>query len=235
MIKLLSSLGASSASIARDKRSLPVLLARSATSLFRLVAFLSSDKVRMPVKNIGPLIRSSRCVELLDAVCPVFFSPDESELQYNSLNILPRPPKDSKLEEKRNEIYGKMKKTADILRYEIGVSSLSKVVQSYPSILLLDPMTQIFPVTDFLYNELGISEDGVPQVIQSYPSILKTDIKQMRQTVQYLLELEVSDDLIGKIFRAFPAILTFDKETQIIPVVNFLREIGVVNIGRFIA
>jgi len=41
------------------------------TALFCLVAFLSSDSIRMPVKNIGTLLRRTKSLPSIDAVCPV--------------------------------------------------------------------------------------------------------------------------------------------------------------------
>lgn len=227
-------LGASSKSLARDKRYLPVLLSRAPAAFFQLVSFLACDAIRMPIKKIGPFLRNPASFDLLDAVCPAPTSSDTSELQNSSWDILPQPPKGIMVREVIEQTYKKMRENADALRLELGVTDLKKLILAYPGVLLLDPSTQIFPMTDFLYSELGISDIGVPQIIESYPGLLKADIKKMRETVGYLLELEVEEDSIAKIFRAFPAILTLDKETQMIPVVNFLRDIGVVNIGRFI-
>ena len=56
----------------------------------------------------------------------------------------------------------------------------------------------------------------------------------MRETAAYLTELEVAPDAQAKLFRAFPEILSINKESEMEPVVEFLQEIGVFNIGRFV-
>merc|ERR1740136_228070 len=71
VINILSSLHVSPGSLARDKASLPKLLSCSPAALFRLIAFLSGDAVRMPVDKIGPFIRRSECSSLLDRVAPL--------------------------------------------------------------------------------------------------------------------------------------------------------------------
>lgn len=232
MIELLTSLGTSTKSLARDKRFLPELLSRSPSSVFRLVTFLASSVVRLPIKNVGPLIRNPNCLELLNAVCHV---PTPSEtFESTALDILPQPPQGIIIRKEAEETYKNMKETADALRHELGIQNVGKMVVSYPGVLLLDPATQIYPVADFLYNEIGLSEVGVPQVLETFPSILKADVQQMRDVFRYLIELEVSEHDIPKIFRSFPSLLTLDIEKDMSPVVLFLREIGVVNIGRFI-
>jgi len=55
--------------------------------------------------------------------------------------------------------------------------------------------------------------------------------------VQYLVvSLEVPIESLRKIIRAFPSVITLDLETNMIPVVEFLRDsCGVINIGRFVS
>jgi len=71
VVTIMTKLGVSESSLARDKNSLPVLLSRSPAGLFRLVAFLSSAAVRMPLEQIGPLLRRRVGRELMDALLPV--------------------------------------------------------------------------------------------------------------------------------------------------------------------
>ena len=120
------------------------------------------------------------------------------------------------------------------IRDKNDVGNMGKLLIAYPCVLLLNPLEHIFPITDFLYNNLGISGEDVLKVLQSYPGLLKEDIDKMRETVAYLTELEVAPDEQANICRAFPAILSINKESEMKPVVEFLREIGVVNIGRFV-
>ena len=71
VVTIMTKLGVSPSSLARDKASLPVLLSRSPAGLFRLVAFLSSTAIRMPLEQIGPLLRRKVGRELMDALLPV--------------------------------------------------------------------------------------------------------------------------------------------------------------------
>eukprot|EP00535_Pseudo-nitzschia_heimii_P002544 CAMPEP_0197177252 /NCGR_PEP_ID=MMETSP1423-20130617/2928_1 /TAXON_ID=476441 /ORGANISM="Pseudo-nitzschia heimii, Strain UNC1101" /LENGTH=955 /DNA_ID=CAMNT_0042626775 /DNA_START=269 /DNA_END=3136 /DNA_ORIENTATION=+ len=71
VVTIMTKLGVSEKSLARDKSSLPVLLSRSPAGLFRLVAFLSSAAIRMPLEQIGPLLRRRVGRDLMDALLPV--------------------------------------------------------------------------------------------------------------------------------------------------------------------
>jgi hypothetical protein len=132
-----------------------------------------------------------------------------------------------------DETYQKMVSTAIFLVEEVGISDLGKIILSYPSALLLDKDTQIRPSLDFL-TTIGIDLDEIPRIIESFPSLLASNVTNMEIVTQYLTSLEVSPDVLGSIVRAFPSILTLSVEEKMIPVVAFLRQIGVTNIGRFV-
>jgi hypothetical protein len=131
-------------------------------------------------------------------------------------------------------IFDDMWETAGLLRTEVGMTDLPKVLAAHPSVLLLNSTTDILPVTNYLRAELGIWYDDVPRVLESFPTLLGVDVNDMRRVVDYLLEIEVSSEDLAKIFRAFPSLLTLDVETRMKPVVAFLSDIGVKNIGRFV-
>jgi hypothetical protein len=135
---------------------------------------------------------------------------------------------------KVNDVYRRMQKTAWALRQEIGTKDLSKVVAAYPAVLLLDAETQILPTASYLMEDLGIWEDDLPKVLQLYPALLGMDTAQMDRVATYLKSLGIPDESLASIFRAFPSLLTMDVETQMVPVVNFLLEIGIANVGRFV-
>eukprot|EP00957_Ditylum_brightwellii_P007134 541758-Ditylum_brightwellii.AAC.1 len=65
-----------------------------------------------------------------------------------------------------------MEKTVQMLQHEIGVKDFGKVILAYPSVLLLDALTQIKPVTNFLCNDIGIWEEDMPWGLQTYPKLL---------------------------------------------------------------
>jgi hypothetical protein len=245
MVVILSTLGVSAKALSRDKAALADTLLRSPSAIFRLVSFLASDAIRMPVRQIGPLLRRRHCRELLDAVAPIPLAGDvvvEKEAPDAAAAAMD-PQVASVLSggeslhrrERIEETYRCMSQTAWILRHEIGTSDLGKVIAAYPSVLLLDAEKTILPNADYLMNELGIWKDDLAKVLQLYPILLGADLDKMRQVVEYLLYLEVPRESLASIFRSFPALLTLDVEKDMEPVVDFLRSIGISNLGRFIS
>jgi mTERF len=240
VIILLSTLGVSRRSLARDKNALPILLSRSPAQLFRLVAFLASDAVRMPLTNIGPLLRRAECAPLLNAIAPIpqlqkqdNMDMDDSAAATILINSAQKTEQNNQREQ-INDTYRQMSATAWTLRHEIGTEDLGKVIAAYPSVLLLDVETQILPSASYLMNELGIWQDDLPRVLQLYPALLGMDIEEMKRVSSYLISLEVAEKNLGSIFRAFPSLLTLDVEKDMKPVIEFLRKIGISNVGRFV-
>jgi len=243
VVKLMSSLGVSTSSLARDKKALPVILSRSPASLFRLVAFLSSDAVRMPLDKIGPLLRRAECVDILNAVAPIpqqglNLTLGSTVVDGNSINsksvlsILGRSSGDRR--EQIDSIYAVMASTAIFLRQEVGINDLDRIISAYPNVLLLDGPTQVIPICVFLVDKIGIWQEDMPRVLETFPAILGGDLSKMEEIAAYLLSLEVAEESLSSIIRAFPSTLFLDIQTHIGPVVDFLRKIGVENIGRFI-
>ena len=243
VVRLLCRLGVSSSSLTRVAvhcpHALQVLLSRPPAAVFRLVAFLSSDDVRMPLDQIGPLLRRAECQDLLDAVAPPvsrLSSAASSTTTSSSSNSGYDAVVAAQIRrEFVNNHYRNMSRTAWILRHEIGTVDLSKVIAAYPSVLLLDAAKQILPTAHYLMEELGICSGDLPRVLQLYPILLRTDVEQMRQIAAYLTSLEVDPENFGSIFRSFPNLLTLDIEHDMEPVVDFLRdEVGIANVGRFL-
>mmetsp|Transcript_7330 Transcript_7330/g.20375 ORF Transcript_7330/g.20375 Transcript_7330/m.20375 type:complete len:809 (+) Transcript_7330:79-2505(+) len=259
IVALFHRMGVSHNALARDKAALSVTLLRSPSAIFRLVAFLSSDAIRMPVGKIGPLLRRPLARKLLDAVAPI---PQQSlsSISSSSTNSTygeeaptsdaPREALESDLDpwivsalwgkqcqirrDQTNAIYKQMTKTAWTLRNEIGTADLSKVVCAYPSVLILDAETHILPHAEYLMENLGICEGDLPRVLQLYPRLLALPSQQMGAVANYIESLGVERESLSSMFRAFPALLTLDIEDDMKPVVAFLHSIGVVDIGRFL-
>ena len=258
IIQLLINLGVSTNSLSRDKNSLPILLSRQPNDIFRLVAFLSSDAVRMPLTKIGPLLRRSEGQDFLNTIAPSRaniigqrrmveplkqkYSSQNMFTLYNGLlrgtNSKSTSPTYLATQIQKvvvNDIYRRMSETAWTLRNKIGTSDLGRVIAAYPSVLLLDASRQILPTAQYLMDELDILPNDLPNILQLYPALLRTDVEQMRNVVSYLTSLAVAEDNLGTIFRSFPILLTLDIEHDMEPVVEFLQSIGVVNVGRFIS
>lgn len=262
VITILSGLGVSESSLARDKRILPLLLSRKPSSLFQLVAFLSSDVIRMPMNSIGPLIRKPGCSILLDIVAPVYrkdfveladnnaaierdellstFSDKIQKCNGNYESIVSGTLDrlyNSKMAFERKRItkaYNVMTETATYLRERVGISDLGKILSAYPTILCFDVKSQIAPVVTFLEDTIGIDNNNIPLLLQSYPALLGKNVDDLDEVVDFLRLLDVDEESLESIIRAFPSLLTVDVEETMIPVVEFLRSIGISNIGRFI-
>jgi len=240
VMAILSSLNVTPNSLSRDKASIPTLLSRSPAAIFRLIAFLSGDGVRMPVDKIGSFIRRSQCVALLNRVAPLpqqgMNGAGSNQVGSNDLYVLHtllnnvEDGSDAEIE----KTYRSMYKVATFLRDEVGIRDVGKLMMNNPDILITDIENRIIPLFDFLCDDVGIDEDDVPRLIEEFPTILLTELKDMKKVVEYLLSLNVSAESLPSIFQSFPSILTLDIKTRMMPVVEFLRSIGVTNLGRFI-
>ena len=258
VVNLMVGLGSSANAIARDKSSLPTLLTRSPALLFRLVAFLSSAQLKVPLDVIGPILRQRQSAELLDAVAPPVGRPlllapyhardddydsDDDEEASGANNSTPPaaagsgiiPKSDSAVRRRKiEESYRKMEDVADVLRRSAGIRDFRKILSSHPGAFLLN-VTNVNLITTFLRDDVGMTRDDVAKVIQAFPTLLEQDASKMRDVVEFLLSIEVDrEDDLPSILRSFPTTLLLDVDRDMIPVVSFLRDIGVRNIGRFV-
>lgn len=242
VVAIMTKLGVSPSAIARDKKALPMLLSRSPAELFRLISFLSSGSLRMPIEMIGPLIRRKASFELLDLVAPApkFVHLDKDnvndELDAMESDIEAALQRRSRKERKNqiDALYKNMTLVAETLRNEIGASNLGDLIAAYPSLLLLNAENKVMPTAIFLIDELGISRGELASVLQQYPLLLGQDVTEMEKKVAFLSYLGVSDADVGRIFRSFPMLFTLDIKKDMIPVVEYLRSIGVDDVGAFV-
>jgi hypothetical protein len=247
VVIIMSRLGVSANALSRDLPALADFLLRPPASIFRLVSFLASDAIRMPVKQIGPLLRRRECREVLDCVAPiptreVLMATNDNQNDDDDIADAVDPTVASALWgqesiQRRGRIestYRRMSKTAWTLRHEIGTKDLGKVIAAFPSVLLLDAEETILPNAQYLMHELGIWEDDLPRVLQLYPALLGTDLERMKQVTNYLLSLEVPEENLASIFRSFPHLLRLDAQSEMQPVVEFLQSVGIRNLGRFV-
>jgi hypothetical protein len=248
VVNLMVGLGSSANAIARDKSSLPTLLTRSPALLFRLVAFLSSAQFKVPLDVIGPILRQRQSAELLDAVAPppvgrpLLLAPyyardddvdDDDDDDASGANNS-TPPFAGVRQRKIEESYRKMEDVADVLRRSGGIRDFRKILSSHPGAFFLN-VTNVHLITTFLRDDVGMTRDDVAKVIQAFPTLLEQDASKMRDVVEFLLSIEVDrEDDLPSILRSFPTTLLLDVDRDMIPVVSFLRDIGVRNIGRFV-
>eukprot|EP00536_Pseudo-nitzschia_multiseries_P010987 jgi/Psemu1/259456/estExt_Genewise1Plus.C_3540036 len=252
VLTIMTKLGLSESSLARDKNSLPVLLSRSPAGLFRLVAFLSSTAVRMPMDKIGPLLRNRSGRELMDTLVPALREPantdetaasseedaDESTTTTTTTTTLDDDAAAwsrtrMQRQERIERTYANMAKTASLLRFQMGTNDLSPVISAYPSVLLLDSEKQILPVARYMMGGLGIWKDDLSSVLKLYPTLLGKSIEELEKIVSYVLTLGVEEDELAGIFRAFPGLFALEiHEMQ--AVVDYLKSIGVRDVGSFV-
>ncbi len=253
VVNLMVSLGSSTNSLARDKSTLPTLLSRSPALIFRLVAFLTSAQLKLPLNSIGPILRQKQSAEMLNAVAPLkrtitlgensnnngqqttmldstnnitSFNVEEGVREYLRVDNTLR-------QQKIDESYRSMEAVAEVLRRSAGIRDFRKILSSYPDAFFLN-VTNIHHVASFLREDVGMTKDEVAKAIQNFPSLLKQDVTRIKDVVEYLRSIEVDEEDLPSIFRSFPATLLLDIEKDMVPVVDFIRGIGVRNIGRFV-
>lgn len=229
VVNLMITLGSSANSLARDKTALPSLLCRSPALMFRLVSFLSSSQLKVPLGAIGPILRHKQSTELLDAVAPAksqFFS------DYGISGSF--AVGGTSYYQKIERSYQSIEDVARVLRESVGIRDFGKILSSYPAALFLN-VTNIELMTTCLREDVGMTKDDIAKAIHSLPALLKQDIGKVRGVVKYLLAIEVGEEALPSILRSFPATLLLDVEVDMMPIVSFLQGIGVRNVGRFVA
>jgi len=255
VVSLMVSLGTSTNSLARDKSTLITLLSRPPALIFRLVAFLSSAQLKLPLNSIGPILRQKQSAEMLNAVAPLKRTISLGEDAANNNNNNGQSMVDSTnnmtsfnveegvreylrvdntlRQQKIDESYRSMEAVADVLRRSAGIRDFRKILSSYPDAFFLN-VTNIHHVASYLREDVGMTKDDVAKAIQNFPSLLKQDVSRIKDVVEYLRSIEVDEEDLPSIFRSFPATLMLDIEKDMVPVVDFIRGIGVRNIGRFV-
>mmetsp|Transcript_36944 Transcript_36944/g.64716 ORF Transcript_36944/g.64716 Transcript_36944/m.64716 type:complete len:692 (+) Transcript_36944:168-2243(+) len=244
VVNLMVSLGSSTNSLARDKTSLPTLLCRSPALIFRLVAFLSSAQLKVPLSAIGPILRQKQSAALLNAVAPIKHTitldayDDIASKNLTSLNteseILGYFKADNTMrQQKIEESYRTIEDVAGVLRRSAGIRDFRTILSSHPDAFFLN-VTNIDLMTHYLREDVGMTKDDIAKAIQTFPILLEQDVSRVEDVVEFLLAMEVDEDDLPSILRSFPATLLLDTEKDMIPVVSFLRDIGVRNIGRFV-
>ena len=210
MVSLLTQLQVSTKSIARSKRELPALLSRSPAAVFRLVAFLSSDAVRMPVSQIGPLLRRSNCQELLNAVAPVQRLEEAARVRrqiagftnITSIDALP-------------------KTDYDLVDTDLLFDDEDDAMATDPSVLSaiygrgsqlrreqVNALYRNMSETAWtLRHEIGTEDLG--KVIAAYPSVLLLNAKeQIMPSANYLMQkLGIWEDDLPRVLQLYPVLL----------------------------
>ncbi len=239
IVELMASLGSSTNALARDKASLPNLLCTSPALIFRLVAFLSSAQLRVPLSAIGPILRQKQSAKLLNAVAPVkrvrtLDAYDENTPLTTESEVLGYLKVDNTLrQQKIDENYRRMEAVADALRKIAGIRDFRKILSSYPEVFFLN-VTNVHMITHFLREDVGMTKDDISKVIQTFPTLLEQEPTKMKCVVDFLTSIEIDKDDLPSILRSFPSLLLLDVEKNMIPVVSFLSDIGVRNMGRFV-
>ncbi len=225
IIALFVQLSVSAKSLARNQgNQLPVLLSRSPASVFRLIAFLASDAVRMPVESIGPLLRRPGCQELLDTVAPVPRLETQNRFEKTAFNFVDNSTSFGAgiagLSDKESSLFDDSNADPSVLSALYGRGSQTRRER-------INRTYQKMSETAWtLRNEIGTSDLG--KVIAAYPSVLLLDAKeQILPTAKYLMEdLGMWEDDLPRVLQLYPLLLGKPRE-EMQRVVDYLKHLGV--------
>uniref|UniRef100_A0A7S3JTN4 mTERF domain-containing protein, mitochondrial n=1 Tax=Aureoumbra lagunensis TaxID=44058 RepID=A0A7S3JTN4_9STRA len=125
-----------------------------------------------------------------------------------------------------------LRPVTNFLRHDAGVQRLDIVISAFPRCFLLDPDRELRPRL-YALKKYGVTEPG--KIIETFPLVLGLDVSEQTDPVIHfwLNEIGIHRDDIPKICRAFPSLLGVDVQTMQ-KSIDFLREIGVQNIARFV-
>jgi len=115
------------------------------------------------------------------------------------------------------------------------------VMGTYPKIMVLENgAAKVTATVQFLNEVIGLPMRDVSMCLERHPALFGVKITDLKRGAAYMTEIEIGDagpdgeeNPLAKVVRAFPHLLTL-RVPQMAKVVNFLRSIGVVNVGRFV-
>ncbi|CAN0389915.1 unnamed protein product, partial [Discosporangium mesarthrocarpum] len=134
-----------------------------------------------------------------------------------------------------------------VVRYlrGLGVYNMERVVRAYPRVLCASVEKDLAPRVDFLYTEVGVSEDDLPRMLETFPLLLALSMGRMKASLRFMTwELNINSWDAAKIVRqvvggmvrlAFPSLLGLEVERHMRCVVTYLEQLGVQNVGRFVS
>lgn len=199
----------------------------------------------MPLNAIGPILRQKQSAEMLNAVAPLkSYASIGNDYDQNVLDNLTTVDAESEIlsylrgydttrQQKIEESYQTMEAVADVLHQNAGIRDFRKILSSYPHVFFVN-VTNVVELTNYLRYDVGMTKEDMAKAIQTYPRLLEQDVSKVSDVVDFLISIEVDEEAIPIILRSFPPTIMLDIENNMIPVVEFLQEIGVRNIGRFV-
>ncbi|GMY25967.1 transcription termination factor MTEF1, chloroplastic [Fagus crenata] len=104
-------------------------------------------------------------------------------------------------------------------------SSLGRILDMYPQLLTSDPHSHLYPVFDFLLNEVKIPFPHIPKSISRCPRILVSSVpNQLRPTFAFLKDL----GFVGpnSITSQTTLLLVSSVEDTLLPKIHFLQSLG---------
>lgn len=113
--------------------------------------------------------------------------------------------------------------------------SLQRFVLASP-LLLGTSRAAMEGVVRFLREDVGLDRNMLRAAVRGFPPLLTCSVVDTLQPAVAFLKEELgfdSDDL-ARVVRAFPTVVTLDVECNMLVVVNFFRQRGVVNVGRIV-
>lgn len=223
VVNILNRLGVSSNSLARDKNAIPVLLSRQPRDVFRLVAILASDAIRMPLQQIGPLLR--RSPELLDNAAINNNDTFDNMLRTawtlryeigtpNLGKIIAAYPQVLLLNVE-TQIMPNAKYLMELLE-----DDLVRVLSLYPALLGV-PLEDLQATVAYWRDELELDQE-IPLMIRSFPALLTKKPAEMQVGVDFLRK-EIGVTNVGRFVSRLPPILTAKVAEDLQPRWQFLQ------------
>lgn len=206
VMAMMTKLGVSEHSVARDKTSLPVLLSRSPAGIFRLVSFLCSSAVRMPLDQIGPLLRRKDSRQLMDAVIPIPSNVQRIVSQMGGGN-------DDKDDGRSNDTFGD-----STIQYQegnliddsddpIAEAAFWSKTREERKLTIEQTFRNMTKTALTLQNEIGATD--LSKVVAAYPNVLLLDVdRQIMPVARYLMDdLGILEGDLASLLQLYPMLL----------------------------
>lgn len=118
-------------------------------------------------------------------------------------------------------------KSVEHCLYSMGIerSAFRRLFEMFPELLSSNPYTDLYPVFDFLLNDIGLTYPDIRKSILRCPRLLISSVEhQLRPTLLFLKEFGFVGDY--KINCRTAVLLVSSVENTLIPKLNFLCELG---------
>ncbi|XP_047255557.1 transcription termination factor MTEF1, chloroplastic isoform X2 [Capsicum annuum] len=119
-------------------------------------------------------------------------------------------------------------KSVEICLNSMGIerSAIGRILDMHPKLLTSDPYTDLYPIFDFLLNEVAIPFNDIRRCIIRCPRILVSSVeKQLNPTFQFLKEFGFSGS--NSITCQTAVLLVYSVEHTLTPKIDYLVSLGI--------